>query len=127
MGERSVQMVNLTPTFRPSRQINSHLWLRDNPAETKRNSSGGVVCSSTSIIAPDLLRSHTRQSRLSCEAPKIICPVFKAGLRGSSLKSSAIGRLRATEDQIIASVVKSNFVFIVDFAAIHALDIAGAA
>ncbi len=121
------QSTNLTPIFRSLRHITSQRWLSESPAESRRNVSGGDECRSTSIIAPDLLRSQTRQSRLSCGAPKEICPALRAGLRGSSLKSSAIVYLRTIYSHDIGDCIKSKLPLKTVFAPTDALDIAGAA
>lgn len=127
MGECSFQMTTFTPIFRSSRQTTSQSWLSDNPVEIRRNSSGSFVSGATSIIAPDLAMSQTRQSQHSCGSPKETCPVFKAWLRGSLLRSSATGHLRIARKLITVRGVKSAFVSGIAFEATDALDIAGAA
>ena len=138
MGERSLQVVNFRPAFRPSRQIVSHFRLRNNADEINRKLSGIIASPTTSIIAPDLLISQTIQSNVSSKVSHRTCPVFKAWLRGVyldpsttscllSLMSSAISRLRPAESQSASDVIKSEFPPMTGFSRYLKLDIAGTA
>jgi hypothetical protein len=126
-GRNDIQSANLTPILRSLRQITSQRWLSESPGEIRRNVSGGVECWSSSIIAPDLLRSQTRQSRPSCGAPKKICPTLRADLRASLLKSSAIVCLRTLNSHDIGDCLKSKLPLKTVFAPAVAVDTGRAA